>query len=231
MTEIMIFLQAWSEKIMLALGYPGIFLVMFIECVFPPIPSEVVMPLAGFLAAQGRFNVFWVMVSGTLGSLAGALLLYWLGAWADEGLVRRIVRKHGKWLQVTEEDIDRVMAWFSRFGQPVIFFGRMVPIIRSLISIPAGLDHMPMGKFLTYTISGSIIWNLLLTYGGVLLGENWELILDWLDTYENIVLVILGVLSVAFVVWYFSFRRKRRKAQLAREAKSAEGTPEETEME
>ncbi len=231
MTEIMVLLQEWSEKIMLALGYPGIFLVMFIECVFPPIPSEVVMPLAGFLAAQGRFSVFWVMVSGTLGSLAGALLLYWLGAWADEALVRRIVRKHGKWLQVTEEDIDRVMAWFSRFGQPVIFFGRMVPIIRSLISIPAGLDHMSMGKFLTYTISGSIIWNLLLTYGGVLLGENWGLILDWLDTYENIVLIILGVLLVAFVVWYIRFRRKRRKAQLARKAESAEGASEETEME
>lgn len=211
MTEIMIFLQTWSEKIMLALGYPGIFLVMFLECVFPPIPSEVVMPLAGFLVAQGRFNFFWVIVAGTLGSLAGALLLYWLGSWADEAIVRRWTRKYGKWLQINEADIDRVMAWFSRFGQPVIFFGRMVPIIRSLISIPAGLDHMKMGAFLLYTTAGSVIWNLLLTYGGMLLGENWEVILGWLDAYENVVLILLVVLLFAFAIWYVRFYLKRKR--------------------
>lgn len=211
MTEIMIFLQTWSEKIMFALGYPGIFLVMFLECVFPPIPSEVVMPLAGFLVSQGRFNFIWVIVSGTLGSLAGALVLYWLGSWADEAIVRRWTRKYGKWLQITETDIDRVMAWFSRFGQPVIFFGRMVPIIRSLISIPAGLDHMKMGAFLLYTTAGSVIWNLLLTYGGMLLGENWEVILGWLDAYENVVLILLVVLLVVFVIWYIRFYLKRKR--------------------
>ncbi len=211
MTEIMVFLQTWSEKIMLLLGYPGIFLVMFLECVFPPIPSEVVMPLAGFLVVQGKFNVFWVMVSGTLGSLAGALFLYWLGSWADEAILRRWVRKYGKWLQVNEADIDRVMAWFDRFGQPVIFFARMVPIVRSLISIPAGLDHMKMSKFLTFTTAGSVIWNLLLTYGGIMLGENWEILLAWLDTYESIVLVIFVILFIAFVIWYIRFYIKRRK--------------------
>lgn len=218
MTDIMVFLQAWSEKIMLALGYPGIFLVMFLECIFPPIPSEVVMPLAGFLVAQGRFSIFWVMVSGTLGSLVGALALYWLGAWADEAILRRWVRKYGKWLQVSEKDLDRVMGWFGRFGQPVIFFGRMVPIIRSLISIPAGLNHMRMGHFLIFTISGSIIWNIILTYGGFFLGENWEIILDWLDTYETIVLIVLALGFLAFLVWYICFYRQRRREQIAQEA-------------
>ncbi len=228
MTEVMLFLQTWSEKIMNLLGYPGIFLVMFLECVFPPIPSEVIMPLAGFLVVQGRFNVFWVMVSGTLGSLAGALLLYWLGAWADEAILRRWVRKYGKWLQVTEEDIDRVMKWFDRFGQPVIFFARMVPIVRSLISIPAGLNHMRMSKFLIFTTAGSIIWNLLLTYGGILLGENWELILGWLDTYEHIVLVIFAVLFVAFVIWYIRFymKRRREKAHETNQAVEASSSDE-----
>jgi membrane protein DedA with SNARE-associated domain len=225
----MVFLQTWSEKIMLLLGYPGIFLVMFLECVFPPIPSEVIMPLAGFLVVQGRFNVFWVMVSGTLGSLAGALLLYWLGAWADEAILRRWVRKYGKWLQITELDIDRVMKWFDRFGQPVIFFGRMVPLVRSLISIPAGLNHMKMGRFLIFTISGSVIWNLLLTYGGILLGENWEVILAWLDTYETIVLVTLGILFVAFVVWYVRFYIRRKKERALLETSEAGQLPEEPE--
>ncbi|MFH1445844.1 MAG: DedA family protein [Chloroflexota bacterium] len=201
MTEIIEFLRVWSEKIMMAMGYTGIFLVMFLECVFPPIPSEVIMPLAGFLVEKGEFNFWLVILSGTLGSLAGALLLYALGAWADEAILRRWVRKYGKWIQVNEEDIDRSMRWFDRFGQPVIFFGRMIPIVRSLISIPAGMDHMSMGKFLTFTTIGSVLWNLLLTYGGMLLGENWPKIIDWLDLYQNIVLGILGILALAVLVW------------------------------
>lgn len=201
MTEIIEFLRVWSEKIMMAMGYPGIFLVMFLECVFPPIPSEVIMPLAGFLVEQGEFSFWLVILSGTLGSLAGALLLYALGVWADEAILRRWVRKYGKWIQVTEKDIDRSMHWFDRFGQPVIFFGRMIPIVRSLISIPAGMDHMSMGKFLTFTTIGSVLWNLLLTYGGMLLGENWPKIIDWLDIYQNIVLGILVILALAVLVW------------------------------
>jgi len=201
MTEIIEFLRMWSEKIMMVMGYPGIFLVMFLECVFPPIPSEVIMPLAGFLVDQGGFSFWLVILSGTLGSLAGALLLYALGAWADEAVLRHWVRKYGKWIQVTEKDIDRSMHWFDRFGQPVIFFGRMIPIVRSLISIPAGMDHMSMGKFLTFTTAGSVLWNLLLTYGGMLLGENWPKIIDWLDIYQSIVLGILVILTLAILVW------------------------------
>ena len=197
---------------MMALGYPGIFLVMFLECVFPPIPSEVIMPLAGFLVGQGEFNFWLVMLSGTLGSLAGALLLYYLGAWADEVILRKWVRKHGKWIQVSETDIDRVEKWFAKHGQSVIFFGRMIPIIRSLISIPAGMERMHMVKFILYTVLGSILWNFLLTYGGLLLGENWKQIIGWLDIYQNIVLVILALLALLFIIWLI-FRR--RKAKLA----------------
>jgi len=212
MTVIIEFLRMWSEKIMMALGYPGIFLVMFLECVFPPIPSEVIMPLAGFLVGQGEFNFWLVMLSGTLGSLAGALLLYYLGAWADEVILRKWVRKHGKWIQVSETDIDRVEKWFAKHGQSVIFFGRMIPIIRSLISIPAGMERMHMVKFILYTVLGSILWNFLLTYGGLLLGENWKQIIGWLDIYQNIVLVILALLALLFIIWLI-FRR--RKAKLA----------------
>lgn len=201
MTLIIEFLRMWSEKIMMAMGYPGIFLIMLLECIFPPIPSEVIMPLAGFLVSQGEFNVWLVMLSGTLGSLVGALILYWLGAWADEAILRSWVRRHGKWIQVNEKDIDRVEEWFGKHGQSVIFFGRMIPIIRSLISIPAGMERMPMWKFILYTVLGSILWNLLLTFGGMALGENWQKIISWLDTYQNIVLIILVVLFVAFLLW------------------------------
>lgn len=213
MTEVIEFLRMWSEKIMMSLGYPGIFLVMFLECVFPPIPSEVIMPLAGFLVSQGEFNFWLVMLSGTLGSLAGALLLYALGAWADEAILRRWVRKYGKWIQVNEGDIDRSMHWFTKFGQPVIFFGRMIPIVRSLISIPAGMDHMPMAKFLGFTTLGSIIWNFLLTYGGMLLGENWPRIIAWLDIYQNIVMVILAILALAALGWLIHRLIKSSKAR------------------
>ncbi len=217
MTEIIEFLRLWSEKIMMLLGYPGIFLIMLLECVFPPIPSEVVMPLAGFLVSQGEFNFWLVMLSGTLGSLAGALLLYYLGVWADEAILRNWVRKHGKWIQVSETDIDRVQKWFTKHGQSVIFFGRMIPIIRSLISIPAGMERMRMGKFIFYTVLGSILWNFLLTYGGMLLGENWNRIITWLDIYQNVVLVILVLLVVAFIVWLILRRRKAIQVEAEQE--------------
>jgi membrane protein DedA with SNARE-associated domain len=223
MTEIIEFLRMWSEKIMMALGYPGIFLIMFLECIFPPIPSEVIMPLAGFLVGQGEFNFWLVMLSGTLGSLVGALLLYYLGAWADEAILRSWVRKHGKWIQVSETDIDRVEKWFAKHGQSVIFFGRMIPIIRSLISIPAGMERMPMTKFILYTVLGSILWNFLLTYGGMLLGENWQQIIGWIDIYQNVVLVILALLVLLFFVWLIV---RRKKAKMASQAELAAETPE-----
>ena len=220
MTVIIEFLRMWSEKIMMALGYPGIFLIMLLECVFPPIPSEVIMPLAGFLVSQGEFNFWGVMLAGTLGSLVGALLLYWLGAWADEVILRKWVRKHGKWIQVSETDIDRAENWFAKHGQSVIFFGRMVPIIRSLISIPAGMERMSMWKFILYTALGSIIWNFLLTYGGILLGENWEQIIGWLDIYQNVVLVMLAILGVLFIIWLIARRRKALLAEQAEQTSS-----------
>ena len=213
MTHIIEMLRVWSEGIMMALGYPGITLVMLLECVFPPIPSEVVMPLAGFLVSQGKFNFWAVILAGTLGSIIGALLLYGLGAWADEAVLRNWVRKHGKWIQVGEDDLDRASAWFGKYGEPVIFFGRLIPIVRSLISIPAGLDHMPMPKFLGFTLLGSFMWNIVLAYGGVLLGENWQKIIGWLDLYQNVVLVILVIAFVAFLSWLIT---RARKARLAR---------------
>lgn len=225
MGEFLEFLRVWSEKIMMLMGYPGITIVMFLECVFPPIPSEVIMPLAGFLVAQGEYTFFWVLFSGTLGSLIGALALYFLGIWADEAVVRKLARKYHKWTTIGEDDVDNMMKWFTKYGQSVIFFGRMVPIVRSLISIPAGLDHMPLWKFLIYTILGSVIWNVLLTVGGYILGENWQLIIHWLDTYQNIVLVICIILFVLVVIWFIRRLRKKRaeaKAKLIAEAETTE---------
>lgn len=215
MTQIIEFLRMWSEKIMLTLGYPGIFLVMLLECIFPPIPSEVIMPLAGFLVSQGEFNFWLVMLSGTMGSLVGALLLYGIGVWVDEAILRKWVRKYGKWIQIDEDDIDRSKKWFGKYGEPVIFFGRMIPIVRSLISIPAGMDRMKMGKFLTYTTLGSVIWNLLLTYGGILLGENWKKIIVWLDVYQNVVLIILAILFFLFLYWLIHRIIKAKSLQRA----------------
>src|SRR5688572_23275867 len=134
MTELMETVRIWIEQIILTLGYPGIALVMLIENLFPPIPSEVVMPFAGFLAQQGKLNLAGAIIAGTIGSVAGAVVLYYIGRWADEPVIRRFLRRWGRYVTITEEDLNQVLRVFHKYGQPIVFFGRLIPIIRSLIS-------------------------------------------------------------------------------------------------
>ena len=211
MTELMEVVRVWIEQIILALGYPGIALVMLVENLFPPIPSEVVMPFAGFLAAQGKLNLFGAIVAGTIGSVAGAVVLYYIGRWADEPVVRGFLRRWGRYITITEKDLDQVMGVFNRYGQPIVFFGRLVPIIRSLISVPAGMNRMPFGRFLLFTTFGSAIWSTVLAYAGVLLAEHWEQILVYSKQYERVTLLIVGLAVIAFFAW--RFMQARREAQ------------------
>ena len=198
----------WAQSVVSTMGYPGLVMVMFLENVFPPIPSEVILPLAGSLALEGRFTLFGVTVSGTVGSVLGALVFYAVGHLFGEHRVRVLMRRYGKWLMLSEEDFDTALAWFNRYGEKVIFFGRMVPIVRSLISIPAGIAEMHLGYFGGYTAVGTALWSFLLAFAGYLLGKSWALVSEWMSRYEKVTLVIGVIVVIAFFAVRF-FRRRR----------------------
>lgn len=162
----------WVLDVMFTLGYPGVALLVFLDNVFPPIPSEVILPLAGLVAGQGRLSLPGVIAAATLGSLAGALPLYGLGVWLGDERLRGFIRRFGRALFVNEADLDQTQAWFDRHGAKAVLLGRCVPLVRSLVSIPAGLARMPIWRFSSYTLLGSALWNTLLICIGFALGER-----------------------------------------------------------
>jgi len=200
-------IKIWVEQIISSMGYIGLYLVMFLENVFPPIPSEVVLPLAGSLTLTGRFSIFWITIIGMLGSLTGAFFFYGLGKWLGEPRVRMIIEKYGRFALLSTDDLDRSLEWFDKYDDWVIFFSRMVPIVRSLISIPAGIASMKIGKFSFYTVLGTALWSFILALGGRLLGEQWPLIAEWINTYQNIVLVV----AVGIVLFFIASRLFKKK--------------------
>jgi membrane protein DedA with SNARE-associated domain len=200
----------WITETMNSLGYVGIVLLMFLENVFPPIPSEIIMPLAGFTATQGRLSFVGVVIAGMLGSVLGALPLYYLGARVGEERLVGWADRHGRWLTVSGQDITRAVAWFNRHGGKAVFFARLVPGVRSLISIPAGIGRMKLPLFLLYSAMGTRLWAAFLAYLGHLLGENYEQVDAYLGPVSY---VVLGALAVAFVVWVVQRRRTRGETE------------------
>jgi membrane protein DedA with SNARE-associated domain len=207
--ELLDAIVTWAQSIVSSMGYLGLLMVMFLENVFPPIPSEVILPLAGSLALEGRFTLLGVTIVGSVGSVAGALVFYGIGYLFGEHRVRVLMTRYGKWFLLSEEDFDRALAWFNRYGEKVIFFGRMVPIVRSLISIPAGMAEMHLGVFGAYTAVGTALWSFLLAFAGYLLGRSWELVSEWVSRYEKATLVI-GILAVLIFLVVRFFRRRRQ---------------------
>jgi len=199
--DILNVIKVWVESIISTMGYPGLYLVMFLENVFPPIPSEVVLPLAGSLTLTGKFSIPMITIVGMLGSLTGAFLFYGLGKWLGEPRVRLLMAKFGKYALLSTDDLDRSLEWFEKYDDWVIFFSRMVPIVRSLISIPAGIASMNFAKFSFYTILGTALWSFVLSFGGRLLGEQWPLIADYINTYQNVVLVLVVICVVIFIAF------------------------------
>lgn len=193
----------WAVQLMETLGAPGAGIAIALENLFPPIPSEVVLPLAGFAASRGTFPVWQAILFTTLGSLIGAMALYGIGAALGRDRMRRIAVKLPL---IKVSDVDRTEAWFSRHGAKTVFFGRMIPIFRSLISIPAGIERMPIPLFLLLSGSGSLIWNSIFVTAGYLLGENWHLV----DQYAGIFSKIVLVLVVAAVVIFIALRVRDR---------------------
>lgn len=194
--------------IMEAIGPIGVAVAVFAENLFPPIPSELILPLAGFTAASGAFGPWEAVIWATVGSVVGALMLYGIGAW----LGRRRMYRIADWLPLVDfEDVEKTERWFNKFGYWTVFLGRMVPIFRSLISIPAGIERMNLWLFTLFSLLGSAIWNTIFVWGGFLLGDNWHLVSDYADIFSNIVLIAV----VAFIAWWVIARvlRNRRRGQ------------------
>ncbi|WP_043098358.1 DedA family protein [Kallotenue papyrolyticum] len=199
MSQLVEAIARWVQHVIEALGYPGIVLVMALENVFPPIPSELVMPLAGFMASSGTFNIVAVVIAGMLGSVIGALILYYIGLWADEHMIRRFLRRWGRWIGISEDDLNTALGYFARHGEAVVFFGRLIPIIRSLISIPAGMCRMSLPRFVFYTVLGTTLWSGALSYAGWLLGEHYDRVAAFIERYQTLVLIAIGVAVLVFI--------------------------------
>ena len=191
-------------------GYIGVFLLIMIENVFPPIPSEVILLFGGFMTTYTKLSLFGMIVASTLGSLFGAIILYYIGKIFNKDRLKKLISgKLGKILRLKVSDIDNADSWFDNKGNKTVFFCRFIPLVRSLISIPAGMSEMPMVKFLLYTLFGSLIWNTVLVIVGSVVGENWTKIVGILDTYSHIVVIILSIIFV--VVVYFFYRNRSNK--------------------
>ena len=193
-------------------GYLGVGMLIAIENIFPPIPSEVILAFGGFMTTKTALNVVGVIIAATLGSTIGAIVLYLIGKILNKERLERIVSgKIGKVLRLKKSDIEKADKWFDTQGQKTVFICRFIPIVRSLISIPAGMSEMKIWKFLLYTVLGSTIWNTVLVILGRALGESWETVVNIFDKFSNVILVLLVILFVAFVVWWFGFRKKKKE--------------------
>ncbi len=182
-------------------GYLGIFLLMLAENVFPPIPSELIMPLAGFVAARGELDIVLVILAGTAGSVAGALPWYYAGALFGKERLKRMANRIGRLMTVSPADIDTASGWFERHEGMAVFFGRLIPAIRTLISVPAGIVRMPLLPFLAYSTIGSLIWTALLAVTGYLLQSQYEMVEQYVDPVSK------GVVFLVIAVYVYRFIR------------------------
>ncbi|MDX2240937.1 MAG: DedA family protein [Leptolyngbyaceae cyanobacterium bins.302] len=199
-------ISQWIVSVMTAMDYWGIGLLMFLENLFPPIPSELIMPLAGFTVAQGKMEFVPAVVAGVVGTVLGALPWYYAGKLISEQRLRYWADHYGKWLTISGRDIDKANEWFTRHGVKAVFLCRLVPGVRTLISLPAGFNAMPLVPFLVFSTLGTIIWVSFLTFLGFKLGENYALVDDWLAPVSKGVLVLL-VGGLVFWIW-----RRRKSA-------------------
>lgn len=202
-------MEQWITSVMSDYGYIGIFFLIMLENIFPPIPSELILTVGGFMTTTSTMTIPGVIAAATGGSVLGAIILYGIGLLLDVERLEKIIDKYGNWLRVKHEDIHRADAWFDRYGIWTIFFGRLVPLVRSLISIPAGMSNMKFWQFLLFTTIGTVLWNTVLVYIGEAVGDNREKILEQLDIYSNVVYALIAV-AVVLAIWYY-FKKIRTR--------------------
>ncbi|MDY8109975.1 DedA family protein [Fulvimarina sp. 2208YS6-2-32] len=195
-------MDSFVNSLMDTLGPFGIALLMFLENIFPPIPSELIMPLAGYEAASGSMSLVSVIVAGTIGSLLGVVPWYYLGLWMGLRRTKGFAARHGRWITMGPQDVETANDWFVRHGSEAVLFGRLVPTVRTLISVPAGIARMPLWKFLVYSAIGSAAWTSFLALGGYWLRSQYELIGGYVGPVSNAVLVLIVVIYL-YRVWTF----------------------------
>lgn len=205
MASIFLPIAYWFSDIIRAIGYPGIFLAMLIEGIFTPIPSEIIMPFAGHLAATSPdFNIFLVILVGSLGAVLGATGAYYIGY----RLGRPFIRKYGKYFRLREEHIEKAEVWFKKYGAVAVFVGHSVPGIRSFISFPAGIGKMRLPIFMVFTFAGAMVWNTVLALLGYFLGEQVFDLAEAFEYFDIAIIIIVLVIFIAYILW----RRKKRQA-------------------
>ena len=185
------------------IAYFVIGLSMFLENLIPPIPSEIIMPLGGFFVYKGNLNFFFLIISGLIGTVIGALPWYFLGRLLNERKLSNFIDRKGKFVGISLKDLDKSRLWFDKYGVPLVFWGRLIPGIRTLISVPAGIELMPINKFLIWTSLGSLIWVIFLTSAGYLFGENYEIIGSYIDNFKIILKPIFVILILFFLIRFF----------------------------
>lgn len=195
----------WITSLIRAMGATGVAFLMLLENLFPPIPSELVMPLAGFIAARGEASLIVMILAGTAGSVAGAWFWYWVGRRVGRDRLHDLACRHGRWLALYPEDIDKGRAWFERHGAGAVLIGRMVPTVRTFVSVPAGVARMPVGRFLAYTTLGSVVWVTLLAGAGYLLQRQYQQVSAWVDPLATA--VVIGLLG--WYLWRVATYRRR----------------------
>ncbi len=199
-------MESWIAGIMEDWGYFGVFFLIMLENLFPPIPSEVILTFGGFMTTKSDLSILGVVVASTLGSVVGAVILYGIGLLLDVENLEKIVDKYGRILRLTKKDIHKADSWFDNYGFWTVFFCRFIPLIRSLISIPAGMSNMKFWLFLLLTTLGTLIWNAVLVNVGAAVGDSWETIVHYMDIYSNIAYVVI---AVVFFVFVFLFLKKK----------------------
>jgi Uncharacterized membrane-associated protein len=202
-------LETWITSIMADFGYIGIFVLIMVENLFPPIPSEIILTFGGFMTTVTSLNVVMVIIVATLGSVVGAILLYKVASYFGKERLTKIVLKYGRILRLKESDIERAENFFLKYGSWAVFLCRMIPLIRSLISIPAGMTKMKMSKFLILTTAGSLLWNTVLIGLGAMLGESWSEIVVFMDSFSTIIYSIIAILVVVGLGFFFRARFKK----------------------
>jgi len=191
----------WITSTIYSLSYVGIGFLMFLENLFPPIPSELIMPLAGFVVQQGKMDFTLVVLAGVIGTVLGALPWFYAGRLLGEERLKKLCDRYGKWLGISGEDITKSKNWFDRYGNKAVLLCRLVPGVRTLISIPAGIGNMNIIPFLIYSTIGTTLWVLLLTYAGFALGQNYKVVETYIDPISKVVVIVVVVAFVGFVIF------------------------------
>lgn len=190
------------------IAYFVIALAMFLENIIPPIPSEIIMPLGGFFVYQGTLNFYVLVFFGLLGTVIGALPWYYLGKLMNERRISNFIEKKGKFIGITAKDLKKSKLWFDQYGISLVFWGRLIPGIRTLISVPAGIELMPLGTFLIWTTLGSLIWIIALTLAGYAFGENYEVISQYVDNFKVFLKPIFVLIALYFLLKFFKKLKK-----------------------